>query len=48
VVERLLDAEHLTRLASGWYAFDDPFFRRWVQVYGLPDLGLPVPPLRDA
>jgi hypothetical protein len=45
-VQGLVDLEHLVRLAPGRYMFDDPFFRRWVQRFGLPDLGLPVPALR--
>lgn len=44
-VESLIDAEHLTRLSPARYILDDPFFRRWIQVYGLPDIGLPTPPL---
>jgi hypothetical protein len=44
-VERLVEAEHLTRPSPGHYTFDDPFFRRYVQVYGLPDIGEPTPPL---
>lgn len=44
-LESLVDDEHLTRLDSGGYGFDDPFFRRWVQVHALPDIGAPVPPL---
>jgi hypothetical protein len=44
-VQSLVDAEHLVRHGAGSYAFDDPFFRRWVQLFGLPDLGLPVPAL---
>jgi hypothetical protein len=47
-VERLVEAEHLARPAPGRYAFDDPFFRRYVQVNGLPDIGEPVPPLLPA
>jgi hypothetical protein len=27
------------------YEFDDPFFRRWVQLNTLADIGLPVPKL---
>src|SRR5215204_757091 len=48
-VDTLVDAEHLTRVATGRYGFDDPFFHRWVQVYGLPDIGVATPPilLRD-
>ena len=44
-VDALVEAEHLVRLASGRYGFDDPFFRRWVQLYGLPDIGAPTPPI---
>ena len=44
-IQGLVDTEHLVRLGPGSYVFDDPFFRRWVQLSGLPDLGLPVPPL---
>ncbi|HET9984112.1 MAG TPA: hypothetical protein VFQ38_11015 [Longimicrobiales bacterium] len=47
-LDALVEAEHLARPASGGYVFDDPFFRRWVQVNALPDLGLPVPPLGPA
>ena len=44
-IETLVEAEHLVRLAPGRYGFDDPFFRRWVQVYSLPDIGTPTPPI---
>lgn len=44
-VDSLIDAEHLTRFAPGRYTFDDPYFRRWVQVYALPDIGIPTPPI---
>ena len=44
-VDALVEAEHLVRLAPGRYGFDDPFFRRWIQVYSLPDIGAPTPPL---
>ena len=44
-VERLVEAEHLVHTEGG-YAFDDPYFRRWIQRNALADLGLPVPPLR--
>ncbi|HXC24672.1 MAG TPA: hypothetical protein VNU46_02070 [Gemmatimonadaceae bacterium] len=27
------------------YLYDDPFFRRWVQLFALGDIGLPVPPV---
>jgi hypothetical protein len=35
----LVARELLTREA-GKYAFDDPFFRRWVERHTLADLGL--------
>ncbi|HEX6749361.1 MAG TPA: hypothetical protein VF092_18850 [Longimicrobium sp.] len=44
-LSRLLEREVLARDATGAYTFDDPFFRRWVQVNALPDLGLPPGPL---
>lgn len=44
-VGRLVEAEHLTKIATGSYVYDDPFFRRFVQVNGLPDIGEGVPPL---
>jgi DNA-binding transcriptional ArsR family regulator len=43
---RLVEHEVLSRTDEGRYGFDDPFFRRWVQLNTLGDLGLPVPPLR--
>ena len=43
--QTLVDAEHLVRMAPGRYGFDDPFFLRWVQVVGLPDIGVPTPPI---
>lgn len=43
---RMVDNEVLARDEGGRYAFDDPFFRRWVQRVALADLGLPTPPLR--
>ena len=43
-VERLVEAEHLVRPAPGTYTFDDPFFRRYVQVHVLPE-GAESPPL---
>ena len=45
-VETLVGNEHLTRREDGGYTFDDPFFRRWVQVQALPDIGLEPPLLR--
>lgn len=47
-LNRLVEQEVLTRDDGGQYTFDDPFFRRWVQVVALGDLGLPVPPLGPA
>jgi len=44
-VERLVEAEHLARRGTGRYAFDDPYFRRYVQVCALPDIGETPPPL---
>ena len=44
-VKSLVALEHLTRQESGRYAFDDPFFLRWVQVNTLADIGEAVPPL---
>jgi hypothetical protein len=38
----LVGAELLAR-QGGRYQFDDPFFRRWVELNALPDLGLPPP-----
>lgn len=43
-LDALVESEFLVRTEQG-YAFDDPFFQRWVQVYVLPDLGLAAPPL---
>jgi hypothetical protein len=42
---RLVDREVLARDGAGAYTFDDPFFRRWVEVTAVPDLGLPPVPL---
>jgi hypothetical protein len=51
-LEALVEHEVLVRDAtngSTGYRFDDPFFRRWVEVNALPDLGRSAPPLpRDA
>lgn len=40
----LVETELLSRDENG-YTFDDPFFRRWVQVFALPDIGIAPPPL---
>jgi uncharacterized protein len=43
-VSRLVEAERLHRDASdGSLSFDDPFFRRWVQVRTFADIGVAVP-----
>jgi hypothetical protein len=48
-VEGLVRSELLTVAENvrggGRYAFDDPFFKRWVQVTTLGDIGFAVPPL---
>ncbi len=41
----LIDQEILVAVSPGVRAFDDPFFRRWVEVYGLEDLSQTPPPL---
>lgn len=38
---RLVEQEVLARDDAGRYAFDDPFFRRWVQVNALGTLASP-------
>lgn len=43
-LDALVEAELLARVGAA-YEFDDPFFRRWVQVFVLPDLGRTAPPL---
>lgn len=44
-VDALVEDEHLARRDDGGYVFDDPFFRRWVQLYALPDIGIEPPGL---
>lgn len=44
-LDALVDSELLYRQDGGGYGFDDPYFRRWVQVYALADLGMAAPPL---
>jgi hypothetical protein len=39
---RLIQDEHVVALEAGGYAFDDPFFRRWVELHALPDLQVPA------
>jgi DNA-binding transcriptional ArsR family regulator len=42
--QRLVEDEILTVREEGGYTFDDPFFRRWVEIRVLPGLGLlPAP-----
>jgi hypothetical protein len=42
--QRLVEDEILTVREEGGYTFDDPFFRRWVEMRVLPGLGLlPAP-----
>jgi hypothetical protein len=43
-LDRLVTQELLVRSPPS-FAFDDPFFKRWVQLFGLADVGLPIPPL---
>lgn len=43
-LDDLVAREVLARQPDGW-EFDDPFFRRWVQVNGAGDLGEAPPPL---
>lgn len=43
-LDALVEAEVLARDGSR-HTFDDPFFRRWVQVFALPDLGITAPAL---
>lgn len=42
-VGALIESEHLVQ-EGGRLAFDDPFFRRWVQLNTLADVGLRVLP----
>src|SRR5690606_29931099 len=37
---RLVEDELLVALPGGGYTFDDPFFRRWIELEVLPHLGL--------
>src|SRR5690606_15238984 len=37
---RLVGDEHLMTMPAGGYAFDDPFFKRWIEIEVLPGLGL--------
>ncbi len=42
-IEALLGDETIQREQRGKYLFDDPFYRRWVQLSVVADLGLAVP-----
>ena len=44
-IATLVEQEILTEDGRGTRAFDDPFFRRWVEVFGLEDLSQGPPPL---
>lgn len=43
-LQRLVDDELLVTRAEGGYGFDDPFFRRWIELNVLPSLGVVPPP----
>jgi hypothetical protein len=43
-LELLTKDEVLHHREQGAYTFEDPFYRRWIQRYAVPDLGVPVPP----
>jgi hypothetical protein len=40
---RLVDDEQLVAETGGGYTFDDPFFRRWIELEVLPELGFAPP-----
>ncbi|HEY9228864.1 MAG TPA: hypothetical protein VIP11_19585 [Gemmatimonadaceae bacterium] len=44
-IATLIEHEILVEDGRGVRAFDDPFFRRWVEVFGLEDLSQAPPPL---
>lgn len=44
IVTSLIADEVIARSPDGVYAFDDPFFRRWIEVHVFQDFGLVVPP----
>jgi hypothetical protein len=46
-IESLTADEVLLRSRPGTYVFDDPYFRRWIQLHAAVDLGVPVPPADD-
>jgi AAA+ ATPase superfamily predicted ATPase len=48
IVLQLIDEEHVVREADGSYRFDDPFFRRWIEVNLFRDFGFAVPRLEGA
>lgn len=45
VLKDLVEGEVLVEAVEGGHLFDDPFFRRWVQLNVLQDVGLEAPPL---
>lgn len=47
-LEDMMEREVLVRGANGGgHEFDDPFFRRWVELHALPDIGIRPPPLPE-
>jgi len=46
VLKDLVEGEVLVESVEGGHLFDDPFFRRWVQLNVLQDVGLEAPPLQ--
>ena len=43
-VEALTKDDVLQRPGQGAYKFEDPYYRRWIQVHAVPDLGVDIPP----
>ena len=43
IVTQLIDEEVVRREADGRYLFDDPFFRRWIELNVFRDFGFAVP-----
>lgn len=48
IVTQLIGEELVLRDAEGAYRFDDPFFRRWIEVNVFPDFGFAVPSTSSA
>ncbi|MFS8082282.1 MAG: hypothetical protein ACMG51_02430, partial [Ginsengibacter sp.] len=42
-LQRLISGEVVVAVGKDERTFDDPFFRRWVQVNALEDIGRPIP-----